>query len=143
MSWAAHQNLLRLKVAVGIAFLHESPRVETEHVMLADAIVQASLRVQRECEALIAKSEFNEQVARARTAERVVEITGDEKLRRLLKSAMGKLQKADGEFVYWNDLRPAFRDRAEWGEPLWSALSDHENVEVVVEGKSRKARWVQ
>jgi hypothetical protein len=143
VSWAAHQNLLRLKVAVGIAFLHESPRVETEHVVLADAIVQASLRVQRECEALIAKSEFNEQVARARTAERVVEITGDEKLRRLLKSAMGKLQKADGEFVYWNDLRPAFRDRAEWGEHLWSALSDHENVEVVVEGKSRKARWVQ
>jgi len=142
VSWAAHQNLLRLKVAVGIAFLHESPVVETEHVMLADIIVADSLRVQRDCETLISKTGFDEQVNKARAAERIMELTDTDKMKRLLKTAKEKIKKAGGEQVRWHDLRPQYRDRDTWNEVLWDALVRDPDVETST-SDARWARWVE
>lgn len=141
VSWAAHQNLLRLKVAVGIAFLHESPVVETEHVMLADIIVADSLRVQRECEAEISKNNFREQVSRAQTAERISELAQDDKLKRLLDTAKKKIRGAEGEVVPWRDIRPQHRDRDAWSEVLWDALEQDKEVETATDG-ARSTRWI-
>jgi len=130
MSRFGHQNLLRLKVAAGIAFLHESARIEDEHVEIADQIVAASKRVQMECERVVAENTFLAHKSRARTEERVRDEVGQDKLNRLLKSARLKLAHANGEWVKWHDMRPAHRDRAEWGEPLWEALSADEDIEI-------------
>lgn len=145
VSWAAHQNLLRLKVATGIAFLHESANVDTEHVQLADLIISESLKVQRACEKVISKSAFDAQVAKARSEEKVMEAVGEEKLTRLVKGAKEKLRKTD-EWVNWKDLRPAHRDRAAWGEVMWTRLCGDPNVETresdSTQGRTkREARW--
>lgn len=142
VSWAAHQNLLRLKVSTGIAFLHESPEVLTEHVQLADLIIADSLRVQRACEELIAKTEFEGRVARARSEERVIDLVNDEKLKRMVNSAMKKIARAAGDWVPWRDLRPQYRDREIWSDPLWEALEKDDRVETSATDNVRKARWV-
>lgn len=146
VSWAAHRNLLRLKVACGIAFLHQSPVVLTEHVGLADIILEDSLRVQRECERLIQQSAFSDKVNRARSDDRVLDLVGDEKMERLLKNAKKALFNTD-EWINWNKLRPAYRDREMWAEPLWDALTRDPEVETheheATEGAKRKARWLR
>lgn len=147
VSWAAHQNLLRLKVSAGIAFLHESPVVETEHVVLADQIIRDSMKVQRACEAMIAKTSFNEQVAKVRGEDRVMETVGAEKVKRLIANAKKHLAAAPAEeWVNWRDLRPAHRDRVEWGDRVWEALENDPTVEtqeVESRGKMRReARFI-
>ena len=143
VSWAAHQNLLRIKVAAAIAFLHESPVVETEHVMLADLIVADSMRVQRECEKVISKTRFQAEVSSEAAKERVGEVVYSDKLKRLLKAAKAKVERAGGKSVPWNDLRPAFRDRDTWNDPLWDALTNDEDVETSEgDGGKRTVRWV-
>src|SRR5690606_22174769 len=122
VSWAAHRNLLRLKVACGIAFLHQSPVVLTEHVGLADIILEDSLRVQRECERLIQQTAFSDKVSKARSDNRVVDLIGDEKLDRLVKNAKKALSSEPGDkdgWVSWRSIRPAYRDREMWSESLW------------------------
>lgn len=143
VSWAAHQNLLRLKVSTGIAFMHESPEVLTEHVQLADLVISESLRVQRACEELILRTDFEGRVARARSDERVIDLVNDEKLKRLVTSGMKKIARADGEWVPWRDLRPQYRDREVWSDPLWEAFEKDNRVETQVNGEMRKVRWVE
>jgi hypothetical protein len=130
MSRFGHQNLLRLKVAAGIAFLHESPRIEDEHVEMADQIVRASRRVQLDCERAVAEVTFLKKKSAARSEERVSEEVSADKMKRLMTNARKKLVQADGEWVKWHDLRPAHRDRETWGEALWEALTHDAEVEV-------------
>lgn len=139
VSWAAHQNLLRLKVSAGVAFLHESPVILDHHVVLADKIIASSLKVQRACEKLLAHTSFTEKTAKAAVDQRVLEVVGEEKLQRLVKTAKQKMRKAD-DWVLWRDLRPAYRDRADWSEPFWEALEKDPKVETMEEGTHRKAR---
>lgn len=139
VSWAAHQNLLRLKVSAGVAFLHESPVIEDGHVFLADKIIASSLKVQRACEKLLARTSFTEKTAKAAVDQRVLEAVGEEKVQRLVKSAKQKMRKAD-DWVLWRDLRPAYRDRADWAEPFWEALERDPEVRTKEEGTHRKAR---
>lgn len=130
MSRFGHQNLLRLKVATGIAFLHECPRIEDSHVEIADQIIAASKRVQVECERVLIEKQFLSRKAAARTDERVKDELSVDKLKTLIKHARDRLVRADGEWMWWNDLRPAHRDRAEWSDPLWEALEHEEDIEV-------------
>lgn len=144
MSRFGHQNLLRLKVAAGIAFLHESPRIEDEHVEMADQIVRASRRVQLDCERAVAEVTFLKKKSVARSEERVSEEVATDKMRRLMKNARAKLVQADGDWVLWHDLRPAYRDREMWGEALWEAITNDDEIETdeQVTGRQteRKAR---
>lgn len=146
MSRFGHQNLLRLKVAAGIAFLHESPRIHDDHVEIADQIIAASRRVQLECERVVAENAFLARKASARTEERVRTAVDEEKLQTLVKNARKKLAKADGDWLFWDAFRPAHRDRAEWGESLWEALGLEEDVETdeqQVKGRTvRRARII-
>lgn len=145
LSRNSHKNLLRLKVAVGIAFLHESPVVTDEHVRIADFVVQDSYRIQNECERIVAKAEFGAKLAKVRSDHHVIDVVGDEKLGRLTTTVLKKL-KSRGDWVNWRDLRPQYHDRAAWEEPLWDALGTTDGVEVHEEDygeqKRRKARWV-
>lgn len=129
MSRHGHLNLLRLKVAAGIAFLHESFVIEDLHVEIADLILAASRRTQLECERAVAESTFLKKKAARRSDERVSEEIGKEKLARLVKKARGILLRAKGEWVAWHNLRPDYRDREEYGEPLWDALVEMEEIE--------------
>ena len=139
VSWAAHQNLLRLKVSAGVAFLHESPVIEDKHVFLADKIIASSLNVQRACEKLLATTSFTEKTAKAKVDQRVLEVVGEEKVQHLVKTAKKKMRGAD-DWVVWKDLRPAYRDRADWAEPLWEALEKDPGVETEDDGTKRRAR---
>lgn len=140
VSWAAHRNLLRLKVACGIAFLHQSPEILTEHVGLADIILEDSLRVQRECEKLIRQTALSDKVSRARVDDKVLELVGDEKLDRLVRNAKNILSNTEG-WVKWGKLRPAYRDRDAWAEPVWETLTKDPEVETREQGRTREARW--
>jgi hypothetical protein len=130
MSRYGHQNLLRLKVAAGIAFLHESTRIEDEHIEIADLIIQASRRVQQDCERQVAEVKFLKKRSAARSEERVSEAMKAEKMGRLLTNARKELVKADGEWVQWYLLRPQYRDREQWSEALWEALTNDEAIET-------------
>lgn len=130
MSRYGHQNLLRLKVAAGIAFLHECPRIEDEHVEMADLIILASRRVQRDCERQVSEDKFLKKKKAARSDERVSEAVSAEKIKRLMETARKKLVAADGEWVKWHDLRPQHRDREMWGETLWEALVNDDEIEI-------------
>lgn len=145
LGWSAHKNLLKLKVATGIAFLHECPTVTDEYLRLAEIVLSDSDRVQRTCERLIRQSEFAAKVSRAKSDSRVLDLVGDEKLDRLIDRALKKLKSEDG-WVPWRDIRPEYRDRAQWDEPVWDHLDSRDDVEVVEEphGKRtrRKARWI-
>jgi hypothetical protein len=144
MSRFGHQNLLRLKVAAGIAFLHESSRIDDEHVEMADQIIRASRRVQLDCERAVAEITFLKKKSVARSEERVSEEVSADKMKRLMKNARTKLVQADGDWVQWYLLRPAHRDREMWGEALWEALAHDEEIEVdeqkVANQTNRKAR---
>ncbi len=148
VSWAAHQNLLRLKVATGIAFLHESPIVETEHVVLADQIIRDSMKVQRACEVMISKTTFDAEVAKIKSSDRVLETVAAEKITRLVKNARKHLAAAPaGEWVHWKELRPAHRDRAEWGDRVWEALEadptvETQETEIKSDQVRREARFI-
>jgi len=146
LSKFGHHNLLRLKVAAGIAFLHESIVIEDLHIEIADTILAASKRTQLECEKIVARTAFDRKKAARRSDERVNEEVGKEKLARLVKSARGILLQADGEWVTWQRLRPHLRDRAEYGESVWEAVVEMEDVEYEEEKRGaqmrRKARVV-
>lgn len=140
MSRFGHQNLLRLKVSAGIAFLHESPRIEDLHVGIADQVIAASKRVQVGCERVLAENTFLARKAVARSEERVRDELGQDKLRALVKNARGKLLVAKGDWVRWQELRPQHRDRAEWSEPLWEALEHEEDIETDEEHNGSQVR---
>jgi hypothetical protein len=144
LSRHGHQNLLRLKVAAGIAFLHESPVVEDLHVEIADMILMSSRRTQLVCERAVAETAFLKKKAAKKSEEMLTEEVVKEKLAKLVKNARGALLRADGEWVTWQNLRPAHRDRAEFEEPVWEALALMEDVECdetpFGAGVRRKAR---
>lgn len=146
VSQHAHQNLIKLKVAAAMAFLHESSVIEDLHLEFAERIIKASKRVQRECERILARAEFEARKSRVQVDERVAEVVYEEKLDALVVHAKEKLSRADGEWLSWRDIRPAHRDRGEWSEPLWEALGSDKNVETNEETRGsllvRKARWV-
>jgi hypothetical protein len=147
LSRFGHQNLLRLKVAAGVAFLHESIAIEDLHVEIADIILAASKKTQMECEQIVRKIAFERKKAAKHTDERVDEEIRADKLTKLVKNARGHLERADGEWVGWHKgLRPAARDRAEYGDSIWDALTEMEDVECVEEKNAsvvhRKARIV-
>jgi hypothetical protein len=130
LSKHGHQNLLRLKVAAGIAFLHESMRIEDEHVEIADMILAASRRTQLECERAVAEVAFLKRKAAKRSEERINDDVREEKKARLVKNARGALVRAAGEWVTWHQIRPPYRDREEFEEPVWEALAAMDDVEV-------------
>lgn len=129
LSKFGHQNLLRLKVATGIAFLHESPVIEDLHVEIADMILASSKRTQIECERAVAEATFLKKKAAQRSDERVRDEVGKEKMARLVKNARGALLRQKGDWVTWHNLRPAYRDREEYEEAVWEALIAMEDVE--------------
>lgn len=130
MSRFGHQNLLRLKVAAGIAFLHESPVIEDIHIHIADLIIESSRKVQMQCERAVAEATYMKKKSALRSDERAKEELSKDKLQRLIKNARGALSRAGGEWVSWHTMRPAHRDRAEWEEVLWEALEGLEDVET-------------
>lgn len=140
LSRHGHQNLLRLKVATGIAFLHESPVIEDLHVEITDMILTSSKRTQLECERAVAETSFLRKKASQRSDERVREEVGKEKLARLVKNARGAMLRQKNEWVTWQGLRPAYRDRDEYEEPVWEALSAMEDVEVDEEHRGAQVR---
>lgn len=143
LSRNSHKNLLRLKVATGIAFLHESPVVLDEHVHIADLVVKDSYKMQQKCEQIISQTEFSAKLARAESDERLAAVSTDKKMESLMAAVTKKLKMRDG-WVAWRDLRPAHRDRAVWTDPIQEALRDDPDVEVFDEnGEFRKARWVK
>ena len=130
MSRFGHQNLLRLKVAAGVAFLHESPVIEDLHVEIADMIIMSSRRVQMDCERVVAEAAFLRKKSAMRSDERARDEVNQDKLKRLLKNARARLLSVGGEWVRWQDMRPAYRDREEWEMVLWEALEADEDVET-------------
>jgi hypothetical protein len=129
LSRHGHQNLLRLKVAAGIAFLHESPVIEDLHVEITDTILAASRRTQVMCERAVAETAFLKKKAVEKDKERVSEEIRTERLAKLVKNARGALLRANGEWITWQNLRPRHNDRAEYEEPVWEALVAMEDVE--------------
>lgn len=140
LSRHGHMNLLRLKVATGIAFLHESFTVEDLHVEIADMILMSSKRTQLECERAVAETSFLRKKAAQRSDERVREEVGKEKLARLVKNARGALLRQKGEWVTWQTVRPAYRDREEYEESVWEALIEMEEVEYDEEQRGAHVR---
>jgi hypothetical protein len=145
LSRHGHLNLLRLKVAAGIAFLHESIVIENLHIEIADMILAASKNVQRECEIAVAEAQFLKRKAIKRSEERVAAENEDEKLADLVKNARGALLRANGEWVGWHQgLRPRVSAREQFGAAVWDALREMEDVECEEKpsGKNvqRKAR---
>jgi hypothetical protein len=130
LSRHGHLNLLRLKVAAGIAFLHQSIVIEDLHIEIADTILAASGRVQRECEKAVLEIAFLKRKAAKKTEERVAEEVGEERLKTLVKNARGVLVRADGEWVGWHKgLRPRAADRKQYGDAVWEALGEMDDVE--------------
>lgn len=143
LSRFGHQNLLRLKVAAGIAFLHEAPVIEDLHVEIADMIIASSKRTQIECERTVAESHFLKKKAAMGSDDRAREEVGKDKLNHLLKNARGVLLRKAGEWVTWQNLRPPHRNREEYEEALWDALIAMEGVSYEeVEHGSRVRRKV-
>lgn len=140
LSRHGHQNLLRLKVAAGIAFLHESMVIDDEHVEIADMILASSKRTQTECERAVAETAFLKRKAAKRSEERVSDEVREEKLTRLVKNARNTLLRAKGEWVTWHTMRPAYRDREEYEEPVWEALVAMEDVEHEEEQRGSRVR---
>jgi len=144
LSRFGHQNLLRLKVAAGVAFLHESTAIEDPHIEIADIILAASKKTQMECEQIVRKMAFEKKKAAKHTDERVDEEIRADKLVKLVKNARGHLLDANGGWVTWHRLRPAARDRAEYGDSVWEALTEMDGVECEEEKRGqvvhRKAR---
>lgn len=140
LSKFGHQNLLRLKVATGIAFLHESPIIEDLHVEIADLILASSRRTQLECERAVAETAFLRKKAAQHSDERVREEVGKERLIKLVKNARGALLRQQGEWIKWHSLRPAYRDREEYEEAVWEALIAMEDVEHDEEMRGSQVR---
>ena len=65
-----------------------------------------------------------------RSDERARDEVNQNKLKRLLKNARARLLSVGGEWVRWQDMRPAYRDREEWEMVLWEALEADEDVET-------------
>jgi len=147
LSRHGHHNLLRLKVATAIAFLHQEVIVQDLHVEIADKILAASKRTQLKCEQAVARANFAKKKAAKQSDERVNDEVGQEKLTRLVNRARDVLLLAKGAWVPGSELRPpVLHDRDEYGESVWDAISAMEDVEVeeVEHGKRvrRKARIV-
>jgi len=144
LSRHGHQNLLRLKVAAGVAFLHESHVIEDLHVEIADMILAASRRTQLECEKAVAEMAHLKRKAAKKSEERVAEEMTEERLAKLVKNARGALLRAKGEWVRGQELRPRPGDREAYTEPIWEALAAMEDVECEEEQRGsrviRKAR---
>jgi len=144
MSRHGHLHLLRLKVATGIAFLHQSVVIEDLHVEITDTILTASRRVQLECERVVSDIAYLKRKAAKKSEERVAEEIGEERLAKLVKNARGTLIRAKGAWVRGQELRPNPRDREAYTEPIWEALTAMEDVECEEEQRgsrvTRKAR---
>jgi hypothetical protein len=129
LSRHGHLNLLRLKVAAGIAFLHQSVIIEDLHIEIADTILTASRRVQLECERVVSDVAYLKKKAAKKSEERVTEEIGEERLATLVKNSRGVLLRAKGEWVRGQELRPRPGDREAYGESVWEALNAMEDVE--------------
>jgi hypothetical protein len=141
LSKYGHQNLLRLKVAAGVAFLHESTVIEDLHVEIADLVLAASKRTQLDCERAVVETAFLRKKAAQHSDERVREEVGKEKLARLVKNARASLIRKKGDWVTWHGgLRPRANDREEYGESLWEALLEMDDVECEEEHRGSQVR---
>ena len=54
----------------------------------------------------------------------------DPRVGQLYSLAKAKIVRADGEWVRWHDLRPAHRDRDQYGDRVMSAVFDDPEVEI-------------
>lgn len=135
-----HLHLLRLKVAAGIAFLHESTVIEDLHLEIADQIIESSKRVQTACERAVWESSFQKRKAAISSEARARDEIDEDKLGRLLKNAREAVVKADGEWVKWVTLRPRYALRAAFQEPLWEALENQEDLDTVEEERGSTIR---
>lgn len=144
LSRHGHLNLLRLKVASGIAFLHQSPIIEDLHVEIADLVLASSKRVQLDCERAVAAAAHDRRKKAKESEEQINEEIVDARLAKLTKNARAGLLRAKGEWVRWHNLRPAYRDREKYAESVWEALVGMKDVETdeteAGEGVQRKAR---
>jgi hypothetical protein len=140
LSRFGHYNLLRLKVAAAVAFLHESPIIEDLHIEIADLLLASSKDTQLECQRVVFTSAFEKKKAARRSDERATEEVVKEKLAKLVKNARGALLRADGEWVNWSVLRPAHRDREEYEEAVWEALIETEGVKYEEEQRGSQVR---
>jgi hypothetical protein len=129
LSRHGHHNLLRLKVATAIAFLHQSAVVEDLYVEIADKILIASKRSQAVCEKAVADAAFERKKAAKTSDERVNEEVSEERLAKLVNNARKALLRKKGEWVKWQPLRPRYNDRAAYEESVWEALIEMEDVE--------------
>jgi hypothetical protein len=99
-------------------------------------ILAASKKTQRECERAVAEASFLKKKSAKRNEERVGDELRRERISDLAKIAREKLLVAKGEWVPWSsstgktpELRPAHRDRVEYGDEVWEALKEMEDVE--------------
>jgi len=129
LSRFGHYNLLRLKVSAAVAFLHESDVIEDLHVEIADMLLASSKQTQLECERFVFQTAFDRKKAARKSDERVNEELGKEKLAKLVKNARGHLVAAKGEWVNWQTMRPAARDRPEYEQSVWDAVKEMDDVE--------------
>lgn len=60
-----------------------------------------------------------------------VAVTDDDpKLQRFTVYAKRKVVRAEGDWVSWTDLRPAYRDRDLYSELLWETLTEDPELET-------------
>jgi hypothetical protein len=145
LSRHGHIHLLRLKVAAGVAFLHESIVIEDLHLEIADMILNASKRVQLECERAVAAVTHDKKRAAKESDERVNEEIQNAKLAKLVDNARKALLRAEGEWVGWHKgLRPRASAREQYGDAVWEAITEMDDVafdeKSVGENVQRKAR---
>lgn len=51
----------------------------------------------------------------------------------LIRSALMKIEAAEGEWENWRSIRPAYRDRAEYDGAVWAALETNPDIETYEE----------
>jgi hypothetical protein len=131
LSKHGHLNLLRLKVAAGIAFLHESVVIEDLHIEIADLILASSKRTQLMCERAVAEVAHDRKRKAKESDEQISGEVLDARLERMVTNARNAVLRGKGEWVSWNHgLRPNMGDREKYGDAVWEALVDMEDVET-------------
>lgn len=142
--WASHRALTLLKVATGIAFLHESIEITDEYLEIAEQVMKASDGIQRRCRNIISNENHRKEIAALMMREQAESTATDRNFRGHIEKIAARIKTHKGEWVVWRDFRPQFDVRKRFGEDvIWEALHEHEHLECqgTIEGRDRKARW--
>lgn len=142
--WASHRALTLLKVATGIAFLHESTEVTDEYLEIAEQVMKGSDSVQRRCRKIVSDASHRKDIASILMKEQAETAATDRNFKGHIDKIAGKIKDGKGDWLVWRDFRPQYAVSKRYGDDvIWEALHEHENVECQgsVEGRDRKARW--